>query len=435
MTLQDSTLSARDGSCPGNANLNSCSGTKLPSNFCCPADTSCMSLNNATSLVCCPTGQNCQVIGPISCDTSSQDATKFPESLVKNTDAKTPLASCGTACCPRGFECQGNWCVAKNEDKSVSTPSSTGQVSSTSVNTATSTATPAIIVPNTATRKGNDLSPTAPAALGSPISSTSKSSSFPAKAVVAGFFPGMIAGALLLFLVVFLLKRRRERDGRHSGSFGRISATVSDPIYVKPQDTYRTDFLRRSSSTNSKPAMSNNNGNGLSGFGPEVNSFLLPGERRPNKSDSPRRAQDALGRSHADPPGTRTASSSPRASTVSIDVFADPTPNSLYPTGLRPPPADTRGSHMTATTTFGDIMAGAAGCAYGGSKPSTRKNSNNNARQSSSNSTDTGGDPFVASPFRDPQPPPAGNTCIPPLQYNLRLPPRTVKFPGGLRGS
>ncbi|KAI9767577.1 MAG: hypothetical protein M1840_005614 [Geoglossum simile] len=305
------------------------------------------------------------------------------------------------------------------------------RISSANVNTATPTATP---IPNSETRKNSPPSPTAPAALSSPVSPTSESSSFPAKAVVAGFFPGMIAGALLLFLIMFLLKWRRERDDRHSGSFGHISATVSDPIYVKPQDTYRTDFLRRSSSTNSKPAMTNNV-NGLSGFGAEINAYLSAAERNPDKNSPPRRTQDALGRSHPDPPAIRTTPSSPRASTVSIDVFADPTPNSLYPTGLRPPPADTRGSYMTTTTTFGDIMAGAAGSIYGGNKPSTRNNSNtnNNARRSFGDGTDNGGDPFVASPFRDPQSRSSGNTCIPPLQYNLRLPPRSAKFPTGLR--
>ncbi|KAI9865892.1 MAG: hypothetical protein M1813_001859 [Trichoglossum hirsutum] len=428
-SVQDSTLVARqDGTCAGNTNLNSCSGTKLPSNFCCPAGTSCMSLNNATSLVCCPTGQNCQVIAPITCDTTQQDATTFPGSLIKSTDTHSALESCGVACCPRGFSCQSGWCIAKNEDKSVSSPSSSLLSSASGSSTAaTSTTTPVIIVPNTTTKQNSTPPPTTPAALGSSVTSTPNSSSYPAKAVVAGFFPGMIAGALLLFVVLLLLKWRQERDARRSGTFGRISATVSDPIYVKPQDTYRTDFLRRSSSTTSKPSMSNSS-SGPSGFpGPDVSAFLSSGDRSPGKSDSPRRGPDALGRSHQDLPAIRTTASSPRASTVSIDVFADPSPLSLYPTGLRPPPADTRGSHMTATTTFGDMIAGAGRTDY---SRKTRDNKNNNARDSVCS------DPFIASPepFRNPMPPP-GNTCIPPLQYNLRLPPRTAKFPGGLRNS
>ncbi|KAH0559673.1 hypothetical protein GP486_003818, partial [Trichoglossum hirsutum] len=396
-SVQDSTLVARqDGTCPGNTSLNSCSGTKLPSNFCCPSDTSCMSLNNATSLVCCPTGRSCQVIAPITCDITQQDARAFPESLIKSTDTQSALESCGAACCPRGFSCQNGWCIAKNEDKSVSSPTS----ASGSSTVATSTAIPAIIVPNTA-KQSPTPPPTTPTALGSSVTSTSSASPYPAKAVVAGFFPGMIAGALVLYAVLLLLKWRQERDSRRSGTFGRISATVSDPIYVKPQDAYRTDFLRRSSSTTSKPSMSNSNES--SGFpGPEVNAFLSSGDRSAGKNGSPRGAPDALGRSHSDNPAIRTTTPSPRASTVSIDVFADPSPHSLYPTGLRPPPADTRGSHMTATTTFGDMIAGAGTTDRGGK--TRNNNKNNNARDS------VGNDPFIASlePFRNPLPP-SGN--------------------------
>ncbi|KAH0541663.1 hypothetical protein FGG08_003894 [Glutinoglossum americanum] len=338
-------------------------------------------------------------------------------SLVKSTDTQSALVSCGSKCCPRGFECQGSLCVAKNEDKSVSpSPSSSSLPSSTSA-VSTPTSNPAIIVPNATTKQNSTPAPTAPAALGSTVTTTSNNSSYPARAVVAGFFPGMIAGALLYFLVLLLLKWRQRREARRSGTFGRISATVSDPIYIKPQDTYRTDFLRRSSSSAPRPSMSNN-GSGLSGFpGPEVNAFLSSDGKSPDKSGSPRRAQDALGRSHPDAPAVRTITSSPRASTVSIDVFADPTPHSLYPAGLRPPPADMRGSHATATTTFGDMMVGVGSSGHGGR---AQKNSN----------------PFLGSPepFRNPLPP-SGNTCIPPLKYNLRLPPRTARFPDGLRGS
>ncbi|MCJ1341609.1 hypothetical protein MMC09_006905 [Bachmanniomyces sp. S44760] len=78
-----------------------------------------------------------------------------------------------------------------------------------------------------------------------PVSLAGHCNAFPATAVLAGFFPGLFLGALLAVLVIICLGHRR-RGQRESGDFGRVSATVSDPIYHEGTAT-RTDFLRRAS--------------------------------------------------------------------------------------------------------------------------------------------------------------------------------------------
>lgn len=71
---------------------------------------------------------------------------------------------------------------------------------------------------------------------------------FSVPAILAGFFPGLLLGALLTVAVIICVGRRRAKREEKDGDFGSVAATVSDPIY---QDTngFRTDFLRRESKT------------------------------------------------------------------------------------------------------------------------------------------------------------------------------------------
>lgn len=236
-------LLTRDSSACGDPTYTPCGDSNLPSNFCCPPSTKCIPLNNATSIICCPSGQDCQYIQPITCDIAQQNASTHPQNPIHNTNLSASLATCGDSCCPDGYSCQNDRCAMNKQ-----TPPSSSSASSTSTgSTTTSTAAPTnpSNLPNIATTIPSPTTSSSAAAVAVPASS--QCNPFPGVAIMAGFFPGFVAGALLAILVIVFLGRRRDKKReRESQNFGRISATVSDPIY-DPQFACRTDFLRRES--------------------------------------------------------------------------------------------------------------------------------------------------------------------------------------------
>lgn len=230
----------RDATCGGVSGLQQC-GQSFPSDFCCPSTSKCLQLNNVvtTSVICCPAGQDCKFIQPITCDTSQLNATLHPENQIHAANLTgVTLPQCGSSCCPLGYTCSGGMC----------TLSSASSTSSSSTSPTASTA-------NTALPASSQTSASTP-----PIPTASHSNpAFPAKAVVAGFFPGIILGVLLTLAVIWLINKRRESQrNRYSGDFGHVARTVSDPIY-DPQYAARTDFLRRGSGSAASPSHSSPN--------------------------------------------------------------------------------------------------------------------------------------------------------------------------------
>ncbi|KAJ9645285.1 hypothetical protein H2199_003291 [Coniosporium tulheliwenetii] len=217
-------LRRQEDTCGGDVSLSLCS-KDLPSDFCCPSSSTCIRLNSTeTSVICCPRGANCGFIRPINCDIQQQNATLHPTNPIHTTELDRSLPTCGDACCPFGFACEDGMC------KMITTTSPPSSPPSTTVSLA---------VPTSA-QTGAAIS-TIPTA-------SSQPSSFPAKAVLAGLFPGIALGILLTLAIFFLLQRRRAKKLRYSGDFGPVSRTVSDPIY-NPAMSARTDFLRRQNST------------------------------------------------------------------------------------------------------------------------------------------------------------------------------------------
>ncbi|KAI9818028.1 MAG: hypothetical protein M1827_000652 [Pycnora praestabilis] len=239
------------------------------------------------------------MIQPITCDITQQNATAHPQNPIKTTNLTATLPTCGSECCPLGYTCQnGNQCVI-DPTPSASTTSSTSASAS--------------IVPT--------LVPivTAPANSGN-ATVEAHCDAFPAKAVVAGFFPGMILGALLAALAFCLL--RRTKKNRQSGDFGHVSATVSDPIYQPQQTAMRSDFLRRGSASDQRSS--------------KVRSLFS--KSSPITPTPKQKQRDGIGRSIK--PEIKK-----EPSTESINIFAPP--------NLRP------GSNMTRKTTFSDMMENA----------------------------------------------------------------------------
>ncbi|MCJ1373953.1 hypothetical protein MMC20_005183 [Loxospora ochrophaea] len=212
-----------------------CNQSGLPADFCCPAQTTCVAFNKGASAICCPTGQTCQNIQPITCDITQQNATLHPSNTLHSTDLTNDLPKCGSECCPQGFTCQNNQCSMNSASSSSAAASTAAKSSSAATSTSPSFSTP--VPSSSASQAASSQTPASVAAHCNP---------FPAPAVLVGFFPGLIAGVLFTILIICCLGPRHNHDSKRDSSLGSVSAHVSDPIY-QDQNALRTDFLRRQS--------------------------------------------------------------------------------------------------------------------------------------------------------------------------------------------
>ncbi|KAL7271750.1 hypothetical protein RUND412_005464 [Rhizina undulata] len=161
--------------------------------FCCPSTTTCIPLENATSVICCTIDTLCDVIQPISCDSSTHTIT------------------CGSECCPLGFTCgpDEDRCIMNAENRPSTYPNATTTPSSLTTNP--------LDVSNSTT---------------SPISeqcraflSTPSCPEFPMKAILTGLFPGIILGGISTFFLIKALELKTRRRTIHFND--RLSATIS----------------------------------------------------------------------------------------------------------------------------------------------------------------------------------------------------------------
>jgi hypothetical protein len=213
------------GSVPG---LVQC-GSGFPFEFCCPSSSTCTPLNSTAAMaaICCPKGEDCSFIQPITCDVNQLNATLHPDNQVHLSDTiGIELPKCGTQCCPLGYGCAGGMCSAE-----AAAASST----ISSVATATSTSNP--------TNQPFVSQTEAPTA--APVVTER---GFNGRSFAAGLFPGLVLGALGTLALIWVIKKRRERQAkeRFSGDFGHVARTISDPIY-DPQYSQRSDFIRSNS--------------------------------------------------------------------------------------------------------------------------------------------------------------------------------------------
>lgn len=222
-----SLFARQEATCGGKQGLQQC-GTDFPSSFCCPASTTCMSLNSTSvqSVICCPSGQDCAFITAITCDVSQLNATLHPDNQIHLSDTTgITLPTCGNKCCPLGYSCSGVMC---SKDSTSPSPSST----STTQPTASAT---------------NGASASQTSGCPPPIAAQTQQG-FNGSSFAAGLFPGLLIGALSTIGLLWLIRKRRESQAksRYSGDFGHVARQISDPIY-DPERAARTDFMRRGS--------------------------------------------------------------------------------------------------------------------------------------------------------------------------------------------
>ncbi|KAL5360993.1 hypothetical protein BJX96DRAFT_175820 [Aspergillus floccosus] len=287
-------LTRRDeNTCP--ISYKTCSNADLLASFCCPTSSTCISLDQGSTVICCPEGQSCDYIEPIPCNVQLQSATLHPKNPVKTTKLNGKLPTCGDACCPFGYSCDGNNVCVKDGVTSSSTTStaSTGNISFTKSTKATEPTTTETLPQSksTSTFKTAKSTATDPPTITSdttaptfiytsnyPRVSTSKVAvadsstdlsssscpSFPTGAVVAGFFPGAACGAALALLLARCIRRYkanhlpasvRVAQNTKRTSTGTLIG-ISDPI-PSEDSAYRTDFLlSRPTKRNSEGARS-----------------------------------------------------------------------------------------------------------------------------------------------------------------------------------
>lgn len=322
-----------------------CSQAGLPSNFCCGPSSDCIVLAGNTTVLCCPSGSSCSTIRPIGCDITQQNATANPDLALMTTALTAKLPTCGDSCCPFGYSCSSsNNCVLDaNQDLAPVAPFAT----TTNPPTPSSTTAPSTSV----TPVPNEPQPTPAPPVGP---------KFPVPAILVGFFPGLLLGAILSAASIFLLGARgRKAARRKSGSsFGNIS----EP---QPQNDMRTDFLRKQPLTPSTLGTTASRQQPVqrvrSLFRKSTGIVSLPQNPRP-APPIPRVELDTR-------PITPVLQREP--SFEDIDIFADgDTASALRDSQRRHGPSlAVRGSHQT---TFSDMMekSGLAGLQKGQRKSS-----------------------------------------------------------------
>lgn len=348
-------LQREAGSCPG-LSFDRCDDPNLPSNFCCPKGLTCISLDDSTSALCCPGGE-CALIQPIVCDVRLQNPDAHPGNPLMTTKLDKDLPKCGVLCCPRGYSCQGeNTC---SRDKATSTTSSQTTTSSTL------TTQPASSLSSTSTQEAIAtitsimfLFPTA--ASGTSASVNADCPAFPGGAVAAGFFPGLITGALITLLaMVFIGQRRRKKAlEQHyrskSGHFRNRSSDgaiigISDPMPGEIDNSVRTDFLRHTPSHDGG-ASSNHSKSRFYRTGSRVKSLFVASPKMYETSTPPPPIPPVYRPTPSTPPGRVHRQRQP--STESIKVYS---PDHIVRGhgSLRP---DLMRSNTRPNTTFTEMM-------------------------------------------------------------------------------
>lgn len=332
--------------CPTNANLTQC-GRGLPSNFCCDlTTTTCEVFQNGNGAICCPKNPdgspgNCNTMSPIQggCDADAYNATLFPTSPIHLKNIPSNFVTCGQdgTCCPPGYACAGTKCIAQNSASPSPSAATTG-----------SGVTLSSAHPHPTSSTSGSAQSEQPAA---DASSSDSSDQFPPIAIVVGLFPGIVVGALLTFIAIVCIGRRRKNRAIDdtASDLGPIRAQVSDPIY-HDDGSGRTEFLRRNTKSRGHSVRTNT--------ASEVS-------RSPTLS----RVRSLF---------TRSSPSTPRGLGVGVDTPCTPErqlkrePSMESITIFSPP--DMRGGAGDRTTTYSDVLraAGAHGhdpmpSAYAGS--------------------------------------------------------------------
>jgi hypothetical protein len=228
----------------------------LPDNWKCSSSSTCVSLDNTTSALCCPTGQDCSTIRTVECDAKKQDPSKNPGTEVFTTKTDGDLPNCGTTCCPFGYTCSqksdgsndGACTIQKEKARFVGDfPGAQGTTSATASSSSSTTS----------TAKGTATATNSPAKSTPSAGAEDKPNPFPASVFLAGFAPGLFVGALIV--IGWMIYTGRIKSGSRSAQ--STPRTEKRPMISEPINAQggRSDFNRVPDSVfNSKETGPNN---------------------------------------------------------------------------------------------------------------------------------------------------------------------------------
>lgn len=259
-------LSRSSDTCP--SDYKQC-GSGLPSNFCCGDNESCISLADDTTVVCCPEGENCDTIQPITCNIAGQNASAYPTASVHTTNLIGELPTCGSngsgkqTCCPFGYGCSDDSKCVRSDGASstgslsVDTASFTSTLtisSSTGSATALIMASSIVSVPVVTPTSQSDENTS---------SGSSSSSSSSTKTRTIGIAAGSAAGGLAFTfgVAVLLWMRRRGRRRRHAERNHHLNRPASQfsetPPPLPPKESHQIPKRKRKSMLSWVPSVVN----------------------------------------------------------------------------------------------------------------------------------------------------------------------------------
>lgn len=185
-------------------------GNEFPSNFCCPTAGSCVSLAENTTVLCCPDGEDCSSIEPISCNIDDYNASTTPLSPVHTTNLTGQLPTCGSQCCPFGYSCsRAALCVmdADNTD-GLATSTSTSSTGTAATPSATGNGLVTDNTPGSSTTVAVSSGSTPTAIADSNDGSPSASTKGRTIGIATGSAVAGLAGIVAILICAWLRKRR-----------------------------------------------------------------------------------------------------------------------------------------------------------------------------------------------------------------------------------
>ncbi|KAI3533678.1 hypothetical protein CSPX01_12603 [Colletotrichum filicis] len=251
-----SVFGRQDNTCAASG-FTSC-GNGLPGNFCCGTGKKCITLAGNTTVLCCPEGESCDRISPITCNINLQDPVAHPGASIKTTVLNGTLATCGDSCCPFGYSCNSlSQCTKDSDQTKAPEEASTPVPKPTSTATTVPSVIPTTIAASTTPAGDNNNNNN-----NDNGDSDNKNGTFPT-AIVIGSLCGLLVGVGLgVALLLFCARRRRRgppplsekkrggsggpRPSTSTSSFGNI---ISEPIPITDNATVRTDFILKTPST------------------------------------------------------------------------------------------------------------------------------------------------------------------------------------------
>ena len=224
LLLRSYTTASEAGECP--KDWEACKGIGEPFLMCCPVGSTCIGLANNNTKICCRPDQfDCLKIGPIACDLQLQNSTTYRNSMLSTNlldDIKDKLEECmgedgNTNCCPSGFACKNKFCIRPDPKKAPKVTSSMISLPSSFPTFTSAVETSAETTSSSPTRSTSAL----------PVTKPDEGPTFPAPAILVGFFPGFLLGVFITLTTLCYVGSKRRKGGETPQQRQRV--TISSP--------------------------------------------------------------------------------------------------------------------------------------------------------------------------------------------------------------